>query len=98
MSQKNGKKYDSVSTTCTSKLPLEMSHKMIKNTFASLTQIYSKIATGNVTKILKNTFPSFTQIYSKIATGNVTKIQKKILKFSFLCVSPKCTPKLPLEM
>ena len=42
------------------------------------TQIYSKIATGNVTKnSKKNLFVFFTQIYYKIATGNVTKYLKK---------------------
>ena len=62
------------------------------------TQIYSEIATGNVTKIWKNSriilLVCFTKKYSEIATGNVTKNSEK---FNW-CVSPKCTPKLPLKI
>ena len=63
--------------------------------------IYSEIATGNVTKIKRNSkvflLVFFTQIYSETATGNVTKIKEKI-EYSYWLLSPKSTPKLPLEI
>ena len=56
------------------------------------TQMFSEIATGNVTKIQENfkifLLVCFTQIYSENASGNVTKIKKS--RIFLLRISPKC--------
>ena len=54
-----------------------MSQKIIKNQLVFFTQIYSKIATENVTKNSKKYIVFFSQLVSKIAIGNVTKYSKK---------------------
>ena len=54
-----------------------MSQKILKNTFASITQIYFKIATGNVTKSSKKYICEF---YPNILQNSHWKCHKKLKK------------------